>query len=94
MIAESCAAVMDLRTDRLARYLAHLTAMGILKCRHPVHAAHQFMGALNELTLWPRMMGRESLPIPDDALIDEAVCMFLPHYRGSRSMELAHDDEG
>ncbi len=93
-IAESFAAVMDPQTDRLVRYLAHLTAMGILNCRNAALAAHQFMGALNEFTLWPRMMGRESLPVPEDELIDETVRMFLQHYRGPRFTELAHDGEG
>ena len=63
-IAEEFAAVMDPQTERLVRYLAHLTAMGILDCRNPMLAAHQFMGMLNELSLWPWMMGREGLPGP------------------------------
>ena len=61
-IAEEFAAVMDPQTERLVRYLAHLTAMGILDCRNPMLAAHQFMGMLNEFSLWPWMMGRESSP--------------------------------
>jgi TetR/AcrR family transcriptional regulator of autoinduction and epiphytic fitness len=84
-IAESLAAIMDPQTDRFARYLDHLTAHGILNCRQPVLAAHQFMGALNELTLWPKMMGRESLPIAEDEMIEETVRMFLRHYRAPRS---------
>ncbi len=93
-IADSFAAVMDPQTDRFVRYLAHLTAMGILSCRRPVLAAHQFMWALNELTLWPRMMGRESLPLPEDELIDETVRMFLRHYQGPRFTGRAHNGEG
>src|SRR6201993_5615243 len=38
-IAEEFAAVMDPQTERLARYLSHLTTMGILDCRDPVLAA-------------------------------------------------------
>src|SRR6202795_4993094 len=34
-IAEEFAAVMDPQTERLARYLAQLTAIGILNCRNP-----------------------------------------------------------
>ena len=52
-IAEEFAAVMDPLTDRLARYVAHLTALGVLECRNPTLAAHQFMGILNEFSLWP-----------------------------------------
>ena len=62
-IAEEFAAVMDPQTERLMRYLAHLTALGILDCRNPMLAAHQFMGMLNEFSLWPWMMGREGLPV-------------------------------
>ncbi len=43
-IAEEFATVMDPLTERLARYVAHLTAMGALKCRNPTLAAHQLMG--------------------------------------------------
>src|SRR6516164_11119019 len=35
-IAEEFAAVMDPLSDRLVRYLAHLTAMGVLNCRNPM----------------------------------------------------------
>jgi TetR/AcrR family transcriptional regulator of autoinduction and epiphytic fitness len=83
-IAQSFGAVMDPQTDRFIRYLVHLTDMDILNCRNPTLAAHQFMGALNELTLWPRMTGRESLSVPEDELVDETVRMFLQHYRGPR----------
>ena len=57
-IAEEFAAVMEPQAERLVRYLAHLTAMGILDCRNPMLAAHQFMGMLNQLSLWPWMTGR------------------------------------
>ena len=80
-IAGELAAVMDPLNDRLARYLAHLTAMGVLNCRNPLLAAHQFMGALNEFSLWPWMIGRESLPVPAEEIVDETVRMFLRHYR-------------
>ena len=46
-IAEEFAAVMDPLTERLARYVAHLTAMGVLECRQsdaggsPVHGYPQ-----------------------------------------------------
>ena len=80
-IAEEFAAVMDPQTERLTRYLAHLTEMGILDCRNPLLAAHQFMGALNEFSLWPWMMGRDSVPVPAENVIEETVRMFLHHYR-------------
>jgi TetR/AcrR family transcriptional regulator, regulator of autoinduction and epiphytic fitness len=82
-IAEEFAAVMDPQTERLTRYLAHLTSMGILDCRNPMLAAHQFMGMLNELSLWPWMMGRENLPIPTEEAVEETIRMFLQRYRRS-----------
>jgi len=84
-IAEEFAAVMEPQTERLVRYLAHLTAMGILDCRNPMLAAHQLMGMLNELSLWPWMTGRESIAIPTEEVIEETIQMFLQHYRRPRS---------
>lgn len=80
-IAEAFAAVMAPQTERLTRYLAHLTAMGILDCRNPTLAAHQFMGALNEFSLWPRMLGREGLDVPAEDVVAETIRMFLQYYR-------------
>jgi TetR/AcrR family transcriptional regulator of autoinduction and epiphytic fitness len=82
-IAEEFAAVMDPQTERLVRLLAHLTSMGVLNCRNPILAAHQFMGALNDLTLWPWMLGRERLPVPDEEVVEETIRMFLEHYRAA-----------
>jgi TetR/AcrR family transcriptional regulator of autoinduction and epiphytic fitness len=80
-IAEEFAAVMAPQTERFARYLAHLTEMGILDCGNPLLAAHQFMGVLNEFSLWPWMMGRESLGVPAEDVVEEAIRMFLLRYR-------------
>lgn len=82
-IAKEFAAVMDPQTERLVRYFAHLATLGILNCRNPTLAAHQFMGVLNELSLWPWMLGRKSLSLPADEVVDETVRMFLQHYRRS-----------
>jgi len=84
-IAEEFAAVMDPQTERLVRLLAHLTSMGVLDCPNPILAAHQFMGALNDLSLWPWMMGRKRIPVPDAEVVDETVQMFLEHYRAARA---------
>src|SRR5664279_721254 len=78
-IAEEFAAVMDPQTERLARYLAHMTAIGILNCRNPMLAAHQFMGILNEFSLWPLMIGRERLAVPPDEVVEGTIQMFLQH---------------
>src|SRR5579872_1804365 len=84
-IAKEFAAVMDPQTERLTRYLAHLTDLKILSCRNPLLAAHQLMGVFNELSLWPWMMSRKSIPIPPEEVIDETIRMFLQHYRGPKS---------
>ena len=86
-IAEEFAAVMDPQTERLVRLLAHLTSMGVLNCRNPILAAHQFMGALNDLTLWPWMLGRERLPVPDEEVVEETIRMFLEHYQAAPTKE-------
>ena len=83
-IAEEFAAVMDPQTKRLVRYLSHLDAIGILDCRNPTLAAHQFMGMLNEFSLWPWMMGRESIPVSRKALVEDTIRMFLSHYQRVR----------
>ena len=79
-IAEAFAAVIDPQTERFARYLDHLVAMGVLTCRDTTLAAHQFFGMLNEFALWPWMLGRKSLGVPADNIVEEAVQMFLTHY--------------
>jgi len=92
-IAKEFAAVMDPQTERLTRYLAHLTELGILNCRNPTMAAHQFMGILNELSLWPWMLGRKSLPIRAEDVIEETIRMFLQHYRRPK-LKRRRDDGG
>jgi AcrR family transcriptional regulator len=87
-IAEEFTAIMNPQMERLIRLLAHLTSMGVLNCRNPTLAAHQFMGALNDLALWPCMMGRERIPVPDEELIEETIRMFLEHYRPSPAKKL------
>jgi AcrR family transcriptional regulator len=93
-IAEAFAAVMEPQTERLVRYLAHLTAMGVLECRNPMLAAHQFMGALNEFSLWPWLLGGESLAVPAEEVVEETIQMFLRHYRRPRSDGQDRDGAG
>ena len=84
-IAKEFAAIMDPQTERLTRYLAHVSDLGVLNCRNPTLAAHQLMGVFNELSLWPWMMNRKSIPIPAEEVIDETIRMFLQHYRRPKS---------
>jgi AcrR family transcriptional regulator len=81
-IAEEFAAVMAPQTERLVRYVAHLAANGVIECRDPVVAAHQFMGMLNEFSLWPWMTGQKKIAVSGKDLVDATVGMFLQHYRG------------
>jgi TetR/AcrR family transcriptional regulator, regulator of autoinduction and epiphytic fitness len=83
-IAEAFAAVMEPQTERLVRYLRHLTEIGILDCRKPTLAAHQFTGTINEFFLWPWMLGREGALAPEKDVVEEAVGMFLQRYRVPR----------
>ncbi len=80
-IAGEFAAVMDPLNERLAQYLAHLTRMGVLNCRDPLLAAHVFMGVLNEFSLWPLLIGRESLPVPSEDVVEETMRIFMGRYR-------------
>ena len=80
-IAEAFAAIMERQMERLERFLAHLTNVGILQCQNPLLAAHQFMGVLNEFFLWPWMMGRAGMPIATEEVVEETIQMFLQHYR-------------
>jgi TetR/AcrR family transcriptional regulator, regulator of autoinduction and epiphytic fitness len=85
-IAEALASVQDPQTERLTRYLAQQTSIGTLDCRNPTLAAHQFMGLLNEFSLWPWMLGRKSLPVPHEEVVEGAIEMFLQHYRRPQSI--------
>jgi TetR/AcrR family transcriptional regulator of autoinduction and epiphytic fitness len=90
-IAAEFATVMDPQTERLTRYLAHLTSLGVLQCRDPLLAAHQLMGILNEFSLWPLLMGRVRIAVSTDELIEETIRMFLQHYRRPQSKGSDHD---
>src|SRR5579872_6815934 len=83
-IAEEFAAVMEPQTERLARYLAYQTGMGVLECRNPTLAAHQFMGMLNEFSLWPWMTGGGRVAVSAEDVVDESIRMFLRYYCRSR----------
>ena len=93
-IAEAFAAVMEPQMERLARYLAHLTTMGILDCRNPMLAAHQFMGVLNEFCLWPWMMGRQGMLFPAEDVVEETMRMFLQRYHRPRVQQRSRSGRG
>jgi AcrR family transcriptional regulator len=77
-IAEEFAAVMEPQTERLTRYLAHLTDIGMLDCRNHC-CAHQF-GDVQRAVSMALMTGRESA-CADEDIIEETVRMFLQHRR-------------
>jgi TetR/AcrR family transcriptional regulator of autoinduction and epiphytic fitness len=80
-IAEGFAAIMEPQTERLARYLAYQKSIGVLDCRNPTLAAHQFMGMLNEFSLWPWMTGGGRAPVSAEDVVEESIRMFLRYYR-------------
>jgi hypothetical protein len=49
------------------------------------------MGVINELSLWPWMLGRKSLPIPAEEAVEETIRMFLQHYRRPKSKRRGDD---
>ena len=90
-IAEEFAAVMNPQTERLTHFFADMTAAGILDCRNPLLAAHQFMGLINEFSLWPWMMGQERVPVPDKDIVEESVRMFQHRYRRPEAQKAGRD---
>ncbi len=90
-IAKEFATVMEREPERLIRYFAHLNDVGVLDCRNPMLAAHQFMGMLNELSLWPWLMGRRGrIPVSAEEVVEESIRMFLGHYRRARQKKRSH----
>ena len=83
-IAKSFAAVMGPFRERLVRYLAHLSDIGILECPDPTVAAQQFTGMINESFLWPWLMGNARGAPPTDAAVEATVEMFLRYYRSAK----------
>jgi TetR/AcrR family transcriptional regulator, regulator of autoinduction and epiphytic fitness len=81
-IAEAFWSVLQPQEERFERYLTHLTTLGVLDCPDPRLAASQFLGLLNEPLLWPRVLGRDRVGTPPDAVVvEEAVRLFLLGYR-------------
>lgn len=78
-------AVLKPYLDRFARYLSHLTGLGVLDCPDPLLAAQQFLGLLNGTTLWPRIFCQDSLSAAYDTVVEETVRMFLLRYRPTPS---------
>jgi AcrR family transcriptional regulator len=78
--------------ERFERYLSYLTALGVLDCSHPLLAAQQFLGLLNEPILWPRVLGQDIASPSPDTVVEETVRMFLLRYRPTHPR--TWDDDG
>ena len=85
---------MEPQTERFVRYLAHINTVGRLNCPDPFLAAHQFMGMLNELSLWPWMMNRERISVPTEIVVEETIRMFLLRYGRHRPKKRGQDGAG
>jgi hypothetical protein len=59
-----------------------LQAHGLIDCRSTELAAHQFFGLLQEVTLWPQVMGVGEFVTgpPAAVVIDESVATFMARY--------------
>jgi AcrR family transcriptional regulator len=66
----------------LVGQLDELQANGLIDCRSTELAAHQFFGLLQEVTLWPQVMGVGELVAdpPAAVVIDESVATFMARY--------------
>ena len=80
-IAAAFDAVLKPYLERFERYLSHLTSLGVLNCPCQSLAAQQFLGLINEPTLWQQVLDRDHQSFPTDTVVDEAVQMFLLRYR-------------
>ena len=63
----------------------------MLECRNPLLAAHQFLGMLNEFSLWPWMLGRPPLAVPVEDILEDTIRMFLRNYRRPQSGAAGND---
>lgn len=69
--------------DAFAGVLDSLIASGSLRCSNPRLAGHQFMGMVQEVVIWPKVMAigdaLDRLP-GDEEVIEEAVATFMARY--------------
>ena len=67
----------------LVACLERLDGAGLIACRQPLVAAHQFFGMIQEMVIWPHVMAigpvTNELP-PAGLVIEEAVLTFLSRY--------------
>lgn len=80
-IAQEFTGILEIHLERFARYLSHLTTLGVLDCPHPVLAAHQFLGLINEPILWRSVLNQEIISCTPEIVVEDAVRTFLGRYR-------------
>lgn len=77
--------------EGLVDCLRQLDRAGLIKCGHPLIAANQFFGMIQEMVIWPHVMAigtaTDTLP-PADLVISEALQTFRARY-GRRSSDAA-----
>lgn len=83
-VAESFYAIgKKQRLEVIVTIIKLLTEAGALDCLDPRMAARQFLGLLQELTIWPRVMavGADIADLPpQDVVIEETIRTFLCRY--------------
>jgi TetR/AcrR family transcriptional regulator, regulator of autoinduction and epiphytic fitness len=67
-------------------YIAELGRRGIIKVGNAELASRQFLGLIDESVLWVRVMGdeRELTPAETAEVVEQAVAIFLGHYRAKK----------
>ena len=69
--------------NAVQNYIAELGRRGVLTITHAELASRQFLGMIDESVLWVRVMGAEEELTPEHIteVVDQAVAIFLGHYR-------------
>ncbi len=70
--------------DRLNQYIEQEVALGTLNVENVQIASRQFLGMINDLVFWPRLLvaSADMSAVERNQVVEEAVRTFLERYRG------------
>ncbi len=76
-------------------YIEMMGERGMLVIKNGERAARQFLGLIDEPLLWIRVLGRDEKIRPSERqeVVEEAVQMFLTHYRTKSRRARRHSFE-